>query len=60
MWAPEVTADDAFWSTDKRQINSGLENLAAPASNWNVILSGALPPQDIIDLASSETLSAQW
>ena len=56
-----ITADDAFWSTDKRQIQQwAKENLAAPASNWNVILSGALPLQDIIDLASSETLSAQW
>ena len=56
-----ITADEAFWSTDKRQIQQwAKENLSAPASNWNVILSGTLPLQDIIDLASADALSAQW
>ena len=56
-----ITADEAFWSTDKRQIQQwAKENLSAPAINWNVILSGALPLQDIIDLASADALSTQW
>ena len=61
MGTRTITADDAFWSTDKHQIQRwAIENLSAPASNWNIILSGALPLQDIIDLASADALSTQW